>query len=48
MLAGRMRGLADTTILAFGSVGRGLGCAGVGLMATLHCGPVLLDCGMVA
>ena len=48
MPARRNRGLVDNTILAFGSDGRGLGCAAVGLTAALHRGPVLLDYGMVA
>ena len=48
MPAGRNRGLVDTTILAFGSAGRGLPCTAVGLTAALPCGSVLLARGMAA
>ena len=46
MPAGRNPALVDTAILTFESTGRGLPCTAVGLKAALHCGTVLLDCGM--
>ena len=46
MRAGKNGGLVDAAILAFRSAGRGLGCAAGGLAAALHCGAVILDCGM--
>ena len=46
MPAGRNLALVDTEILAFGSAGRGLRCAAVGLTSAVNCGSVLLGRGM--
>lgn len=48
MPAGRIRGLVDTTNVAFALAGRGLPCTAVGLTAALPCGSVLLARGIAA